>query len=233
MTPKTVLITGASRGIGLEFARQCLARGDRVFAACRTPQSAHHLAALASDRLHIIPLDVADAASIAAAQRLVREQTDSLDVLINNAGILLDDEKIPDNLAALDFERTAQVFRVNATGALMVARAFLGMMRRGGIIASITSGYGSLTLHTHSHTYAYSASKAALNMFMRALAHDRLTRGMCVVVLDPGWVRTDMGTEYADLAPSESVGGMLRVIDSLKPADTGRFLRWDGAEMPW
>ncbi len=233
MTPKTVLITGASRGIGLEFVRQCLARGERVFAACRSPQSAHRLAALASDRLHIIPLDVADADSIARAWQIVHAQTEALDVLINNAGILLDDEKISDNLAALDFERTIQVFRVNAVGALMVAREFLGMMRQGGIIASITSGYGSLTLHTHSHTYAYSASKAALNMFMRALAHDRLTRGLCVVVVDPGWVRTDMGTDAAELEPAESVGGMLRVIDSLRPADTGRFLRWDGAEMPW
>ena len=233
MKMKNYLITGASRGIGLEFVRHLLARGDRVFAACRNPQSAHDLAALAFERLHIVPLDVADADSIAAAHRIVREQTDSLDVLINNAGILLDDEKTPDNLAALDFERTAQVFRVNATGALMVAREFLGMMRPGGIIASITSGYGSLTLHTHNDTYAYSASKAALNMFTRALAHDRLTRGMCVVLLDPGWVRTDMGTDAAELAPSESVGGMLRVIDSLKSADTGRFLRWDGAEVPW
>jgi NAD(P)-dependent dehydrogenase (short-subunit alcohol dehydrogenase family) len=230
---KTCLITGASRGIGLEFARQLLARGDRVFAACRNPESAHQLTALASDRLHIVPLDVADADSIAAARHIVHQQTESLDLLINNAAILLDDEKTPGNLAALDFERTAQVFRVNATGALMVAREFLGMMHPGGIVASITSGYGSLTLHTHNDTYAYSASKAALNMFMRALAHDRLTRGMCVVVVDPGWVRTDMGTDAAELAPSESVGGMLRVIDSLKPADTGRFLRWDGAEMPW
>lgn len=230
---KTCLITGASRGIGLEFARQLLTRGDRVFAACRSPESAHQLKALASDRLHVVALDVADADSIAAAQRLVRAQTDSLDVLINNAGILLDNEKIANNLAALTFEGAAQVFAVNATGALMVAQEFLGMMRRGGIIASVTSEYGSLALHTHNHTYAYSASKAALNMFMRALAHDRLTRGMCVVVLDPGWVQTDMGTDAAELAPSESVGGMLRVIDLLSAADTGRFLRWDGAEMPW
>jgi NAD(P)-dependent dehydrogenase (short-subunit alcohol dehydrogenase family) len=230
-----VFVTGASRGMGLEFVRQCLQRGDIVFAGCRQPERAHLLDALASERLHRVQLDVTDQASIEAAAAAVRGQTDKLDLLINNAGILLDDEKIPDNLAALDFERVGQVFATNAVGAVMVARALLDMLRRArhAQVINITSVYGSIELHTHTDTYAYSASKAALNMFTRILAHDKLTRGMTVITLDPGWVRTDMGGQSADLSVEEAVGGMMRVIDSLTPKDTGTFRRWDGAVMPW
>ncbi|MDZ4767407.1 MAG: SDR family oxidoreductase [Chloroflexota bacterium] len=239
-----ILITGASRGIGLEFARQYLTRGERVFAACRRPDAApklHALAALAPDRLHIVPLDVTDQASIDASYAVVRQHTDRLHVLINNAGVLLEDEKTPDNLAALDFARVGQVFATNALGAVMVARRYIELLKRSidmesdipSKIVNITSGYGSIQLHTHNDTYAYAASKAALNMFTRILAHDALTRGMAVIALDPGWVRTDMGTDAAELAPAESVGGMLRVIDALTAADKGVFLRWDGVNVPW
>jgi NAD(P)-dependent dehydrogenase (short-subunit alcohol dehydrogenase family) len=235
---RQVLITGASRGIGLEFVRQCLQRGDRVFAACRRPDAVPLLdavAALAPERLHKIALDITDQASIDASYAVVSQHTAHLDTLINNAGILLEDEKTPDNLAALDFPRAANVFATNALGAVMVARGLLPLLARGtdAKIVNITSEYGSIMLHTHTDTYVYSASKAALNMFTRILAHDRQTRGMAVIALDPGWVRTDMGTDAAALSPAQSVGGMMRVIDSLTAAHTGTFRRWDGADMPW
>ncbi len=226
---RRVLVTGASRGIGFEFVRQLLARGDTVFAACRAPEHAAGLRALKSDRLHLIPLDVADAASIEASFAVVRAQTDALDLLINNAGILLDD----DQLGRLDFDGLLHILRVNAVAPLLIAQRYLGLLERGSSakLVAITSEHGSLAYKPDGGQYGYSASKAALNMFMRTLAFE--VRGVTTFVLDPGWVRTDMGGNSASLAPERSVDAMLQVIDRAAPRDAGKFFRWDGHEMPW
>lgn len=226
---RRVLVTGASRGIGLEFVRQLLARGDRVFAACRSPERAAALHALPAEQLQLVALDVADAASLAAAYQAVRAQTDALDLLINNAGILSDH----DDLGGLDFDGLLHILRVNAVAPILIAQRYLDLLERGSSpqLVAITSEHGSLAAKPDGGPYGYSASKAALNMFMRTLAFD--VPAVTTFVLDPGWVRTDMGGRSATLTPERSVSGMLRVIDHATPRDAGKGFRWDGHEFVW
>lgn len=226
---RRVLVTGASRGIGLEFVRQFLERGDHVFAACRDPEGAYNLHDLASDHLHLLTLDVAEEYSIETSSAVVRSQTDALDLLINNAGVSLDD----DEFGSLNFESLLYTLRVNAVAPLLIAQRYLDLLQRGNDpkIVGITSEHGSLAFKPDGGPFGYSASKAALNMYMRTLAF--AIPSVTSFLLDPGWVRTDMGGSNASLSPERSVSGMMRVIDQTTRRDTGRFLRWDGAEEPW
>ncbi len=226
---RRVLVTGASRGLGLEFVRQFLERGDRVFAACRDPENADDLHDLSSPNLHLITLDVSDQRSIESSFAVVRAQTDALDLLINNAGVSLDD----DELGALTFENLLHIFRVNTIAPMLVAQRYLDLLRRGTSpkLVGITSEHGSLALKPDGGTFGYSSSKAALNMLMRTLAFE--VGAVTTFVLDPGWVRTDMGGQSAALAPEQSVRGMIEVIDAVTHEHTGGFYRWDGEIMPW
>jgi NAD(P)-dependent dehydrogenase (short-subunit alcohol dehydrogenase family) len=235
-----VLITGANRGLGLEFTRQYLERGAHVFAGCRQPAAAislHTLQARCPQRLSIVPLDVADADAIGKAHDVVHSQTESIDILINNAGIYSShgsDEPL-ERLGKLSFEEALKVLRVNAVAPLLVAQQFLGLLRasRGAKLINISSGYGSVSANTGGFPYYYSASKAALNMFMRSLAADAKRWGIITVLLDPGWVRTDMGGAGAPLMPKKVVAAMLRLIDALTRRHNGRFLSWQGDEQDW
>ena len=229
-----ILITGANRGLGLELTRQTLNEGERLFATCRRPEEAHDLHSMADehpDRLSILPLDVMDEASIASAKEMVRTQTDHLDLLINNAGVNPPGERLGD----LEAETLLHTFHVNAVGPMMVTQQFLDLLRAGerSKIVNISSQMGSLIQKKSGGSYSYCTSKAALNMLTRALAFDLRSEGIIVVAMHPGWVRTDMGGSHAPLSPAKSVSGMLRVIDRLRPADTGRFLTWRGRKHPW
>jgi NAD(P)-dependent dehydrogenase (short-subunit alcohol dehydrogenase family) len=235
-----ILITGASRGLGLEFARQYLARGERVFAGCRRPEAAPRLQELQvthRQRLTVVPLDVADADGIRAAHAAVRAQTESLDLLINNAGVYSGHGSAEplERLGTLTFEDALAVLRVNAVAPLLVAQQFLDLLRarRDAKIIGISSGYGSVSANSGGFPYYYSASKAALNMFMRSLAGDAQRWGLTTALLDPGWVRTDMGGSGAPITPEQSVRGMIRVIDGLTPRHNGRFFTWQGHEQAW
>jgi NAD(P)-dependent dehydrogenase (short-subunit alcohol dehydrogenase family) len=237
------LITGANRGLGLEFSRQLVARGGQVFAACRDPGSAEELRALGEShpgRLHVVRLDVGDPASIAESERLVRSHADGLELLINNAGVYMAREHAPgeqpdERPGTLDLDEALRVLRVNAVSPLLIAQQYLELLRAGrdAKIASISSGYGSVSENTGGFPYYYSASKAALNQFMRSLAADLKPSGVTTVLLNPGWVQTRMGGPQATLTPRESVAGMIRVLDSLRPKDAGRFLNWRGEDEPW
>jgi NAD(P)-dependent dehydrogenase (short-subunit alcohol dehydrogenase family) len=235
-----ILITGANRGLGLEFTRHYLERGERVFAACRKPaaaQSLHALQARYPQRLSTVALDVADADAIRTSHRAVRSQTNRLDVLINNAGIYSSggsDEPL-ERLGELSFEDALMVLRVNAVAPLLVAQQYLELLRAGhhAKIINISSGYGSVSGNTGGFPYYYSASKAALNMFMRSLAADAKRWGITTVLLDPGWVRTDMGGPGAPITPEKAVRRMVRLIDSLMHRQNGRFLTWQGDEQDW
>lgn len=226
---RRVLVTGASRGIGLEFVRQFLERGDRVFAACRDPETADELHDMASEQLKLITLDVSNQHSIDSSYAVVRAQTDALDLLINNAGIEIDG----DELASLTFENLLRIFRINAVAPMLIAQRYLDLLRRGRSpkLVGITSEYGSLALKPDGGGYGYSASKAALNMFMRTLAFEQ--HGITTVVVDPGWVQTDMGGAEASLTPEQSVAGMIAVIEAVGQEHNGGFYRWDGELMPW
>jgi NAD(P)-dependent dehydrogenase (short-subunit alcohol dehydrogenase family) len=235
-----VLITGANRGLGLEFTRQYLERGAHVYAGCRQPPattSLHTLQVSYPQRLSIVPLDVADSDAIGRAHNVVHSQTESIDILINNAGIYSShgSDEPSERLGKLSFEDALTVLRVNAVAPLLVAQQFLGLLRasRGAKLINISSGYGSVSANTGGFPYYYSASKAALHMFMRSLAADAKRWGITTVLLDPGWVSTDMGGPGAPLAPEKAVGAMRRVIDALSPRYNGRFLTWQGKEQDW
>ncbi len=235
-----VLITGAGRGIGLEVARQYARRGDRVLAGCRDIERAPELRRLVEqhgDRVSVLPLEVADTGSIAAAVRQAHRETDGLDVLINNAAINPGDRETdgPDGQALLDAERIMEVLRVNVVAPLQVAQAFASLLRAGmnPRVVNISSGAGSLTYKTEGGDYAYATSKAALNMITRTYAFNARGEGITAVMIDPGWVKTDMGGPDAQLEPEQSASGLLSVIDGLTTRDAGRFLVYDGSEAPW
>lgn len=233
---KHALVAGASRGLGLEFVRQLLHRGDCVFAGCRHPEDSEGLQSLLarnSERLHPLRLDVEDESSIADAVATVLLKYERLDLLINSAGIYPRGET-PQTVTA---ETMLRAFRVNAVAPLLVARKFLGLLREGNApkIVNISSKMGSLWWKQQEGggDYSYCSSKAALNMITRTLALDLLDDGIISVVVNPGWVQTDMGGEAADLTCAESVEGLLKVIGGLTLKQSGKFLTWDGTEHPW
>ncbi len=238
-----ILITGANRGLGLEFVRQCAARGDTVLAACRTPSKAEPLLAFQQahvGNVHVLALDVADAASVNNVWDATGKLIDGLDVLINVAGVnsMSDHSADPSvhlSLGQLDADAMLGMFRVNAIGPLMLAQRFLPLLKAGrnARIANVSSWLGSLTVKTGGGNYSYCASKTALNMLTRALAFDVQPMGIVALALNPGWVKTDMGGSHAALTPEQSVQGMLQVIDHAQTTDAGRFLEWNGKEHPW
>jgi NAD(P)-dependent dehydrogenase (short-subunit alcohol dehydrogenase family) len=239
---KRILITGANRGIGLEFVRQFVSRGDRVVATARDPKKAGELNQLAQkhgDQLLVVPLDVGNERSIQQVREAVVAHGDVLDLLINNAGVYAKkvgpDGQPAEIMGALKADDALDVMRVNAVAPLLIVQAFLNLLKKSKSprIVNITSGYGSVSSNSGDFPYYYAASKAAMNMFMRSVAGDPAARGIVTIVMSPGWVKTDMGTSAAPLEAKDSVAGMINVIDGLKSSDNSRFLNWKGEEQPW
>lgn len=231
-----VLITGASRGIGLELARQYLERGDVVLATARNlnRDAAADLTALAAqhgERCHLLPLEVTDDSAIVAMAAQAATLVDGLDLLINNAGVFPRHER-PETL---DSQALLATLHVNAVAPLMVVAALLPLLRRGQRprIVNISSQLGSLTRRASGRCYGYCSSKAALNMLTRSLAFDLKEDGIIAVVVHPGWVQTDMGGSHAPVLPSESARGIIALADGLLPEHTSKFLTWDGREHAW
>ncbi len=224
-----VLITGANRGLGLEFARQFAARGDTVFGGCRNPEAASDLR---SRNVQPIALDVSDSASVDRAKRDVSAQIQRLDVIINNAGVFGPGGG-EQRLGSLDADAALDVMRVNYVGPMLIIDRFASLLTKGSKVVAISSGYGSITHAAADWPVYYCCSKAAVNMLSRILASQLRGRGVTVISLDPGWVATDMGGASAPLQPAESVSGMLRVIDGLSSSDTGKFLSRRGHESLW
>jgi len=227
------IVTGASRGIGLELTRQLLARGDTALAACRSPESATALAALAPahpDRLHVHACDIGDGKSVAAFAAELGDA--AIDLLVNNAGVWGGEHQ---SLGDLDVDEALRTYEVNALGALRVTLAVLPHLRRGQgkKIVHVTSGLGSILDNTSGGYYGYRMAKAALNMASRSLAVDLRAERITSVVIDPGWVRTDMGGPGASLTAEASVQGMLREIDAVTLERSGAFLRWRGGDFPF
>ncbi|HEY0525508.1 MAG TPA: SDR family oxidoreductase [Stellaceae bacterium] len=221
----TVLVTGAGRGLGLEFARQYRADGWRVIGTVRDPGRAAELKSLGAE---VHALDVTDMAAVARlGQALAGE---AIDVAIANAGVYGPRDM---TLDALDVEGWLDTFRVNTIAPVAVAAALRGPVSRSGgrKMAAITSRLGSIEYNREGGMYAYRSSKAALNAAWRSFAIDN--PGIVAILLHPGWVRTDMGGPNADLSPAESVAGMRRVIAGAGDADSGRFFGHDGTAIPW
>lgn len=226
----TILITGASRGIGLELTRRLSANGHTVLATCRDPDHAEALRTLAKGGdIEILPLDVADAASVAALAETVGGRT--IDVLINNAGII---GRKPQSTTEMDFDGLAETLSVNTIAPLRVAQALLPAIRRSssGRIVTISSKMGSFS-SLPTDRIAYRASKAAVNRIMVALADDLRPDNIAVLVMHPGWVRTDMGGSAADIAVEDSAAGIARVVTGLGMCQSGQFLNYDGSQIPW
>ena len=223
---RTVLITGANRGLGLEFARQYKEAGWRVIGTARDPQEAQELAALG---VRVLPLDVASQQSVDELAAALGDEP--IDLLINNAGIFPRVGKIEE----IDFDDYNRTLTVNTVGPVRVTRALLPNLRRGElrIIAGLSSNLGSIAENERGNFYGYRESKAALNMFTKTLAAELGPEGFTCIVLTPGWVQTDMGGPNANLTPAESIAGMKAVLDRLTPADNGTFWSYNGSQVPW
>ena len=226
------LITGANRGLGFEFVRQYLGDGWRVFAACRDPASASKLQQLAKGadgRLNIIAMDMTDLRSVKTAAAQLKDIV--IDLVINCAGITgISGQKV----GRVDYESWAHVLDVNTMGPLRVVESFTDQVARSErrLVVTITSGMGSLRDNTTGGSIAYRSSKAAVNMVMRSAAIDLAPQRITCVVINPGWVKTDMGGPSATLTPQESVSAMRRLIEKLGPDQSGKFFHYDGNEYP-
>ena len=228
------LVTGANRGLGLEFARQLLGRGARVIATARQPGKAAELNALAGDhpgRLRVLPLDVADPKSI---ERLAEElplldEDFRLDLLVNCAGVLHSGERFGSLKPAV----LEESFRTNAMGPLLLTQALAPRLADGAKVANLSSILGSIASLARFGSPSYDISKAAQNMATALLAKALEPRGIVVLALHPGWAQTDMGGSNAPVPVADSVAGLLRVIDAATPADSGSFRDWRGEALPW
>lgn len=230
----TVLITGANRGIGLEFCRQYAAQGWRVLACSRYPEKSEELNKLASLNPGLIKVHALDVADHVEIDRLAQDLAgEPIDMLINNAGIYPDSDK--SGFGHTDYAEWMQAFRINTMAPLKMAETFAAHLARGRqkTIVTITSKMGSIADNSGGGSYLYRSSKAALNMVVKSLAIDLKPLGIIAVVFHPGWVKTDMGGPNAMISPEQSVSGIRKVISGLVPADSGKFFGYDGQAIPW
>lgn len=227
---KTLLITGANRGIGLEFSKQYAAEGWRVLACFRHPsEELARLSAMHPERVSTHGLDVGDHGQIERLGKLL--EGESIDLLINNAGIYPDSG----GFGHTDYGRWMDAFSVNTMAPLLMAETFVRQISGSEMktIVTITSKMGSISDNQSGGDYPYRSSKAALNMVMKSLSLDLKRYGIIAALLHPGWVRTDMGGPGALISAEESVSGMRKVISGLGIEDSGKFLGYDGREIPW
>jgi NAD(P)-dependent dehydrogenase (short-subunit alcohol dehydrogenase family) len=230
---QSILITGSNRGLGLEWARQFAASEWRVFATCRHPAEAEALHELARqhETLSIHRLDVAVPEDI---RGLCWElEGEPIDILLSNAGVYL--EKGEAEFGSLCYHDWARTFEVNTMGTLRVSECLVDNVAKSQkrLIVAISSHMGSIADIQHPGSYYYRSSKAALNAAMQGLAAKLESRGIGVLILHPGGVKTRMGPRDG-ISAEESVRGMRRLIDRFElKKDTGRFLRYDGTVMPW
>jgi NAD(P)-dependent dehydrogenase (short-subunit alcohol dehydrogenase family) len=234
----TILITGANRGLGLEFVRQYAAEGWEVHACCRRPEGADALRTLRKTeaRLRLHALDVADFPRIDALAHELKGT--ALDVLLNNAGVFGPRLRAGGDrgqfFGAVDYEAWDQVLRVNTMAPLKMVEAFVEHVAASAQrkIVTLTSSMGSIA-ETSGGFYAYRSSKAAVNMVMACLARDLAGRGIKVAALCPGWVRTEMGGPDAPVNKEDSVRGLRRLIASLTAERSGTFTHYDGTAVAW
>ncbi len=234
MGMKTTLITGANRGIGLEFCRQYAADGWRVLACSRHPETSAALGKLAAQYPPLITIHALDVADHAQIERLAQALADeSIDLLINNAGIYPDSDK--SGFGHTDYAEWSHAFRVNTMATLKMAEVFAAQVARSKqkTIVALTSKMGSIADNGSGGSYLYRSSKVAMNMVVKSLAIDLRSSGIIAVVFHPGWVKTDMGGPNALISSEQSVSGMRHTIGNLTLAGSGAFFSYDGRVIPW
>lgn len=231
---RTMLITGANRGIGLEFVRQYAADGWRVVACCRKPAAAEALNRLAAQYLNQVTVHALDVTDHVQIDQLTQTLSDQpIDLLINNAGVY--PPARGDALGETDYAAWQQAFAVNTMAPLKMTEAFIQQVSRSELktIVTITSKMGSIADNRGGGSYIYRSSKAGVNIVMKSLSIDLNPQKIIAVVLHPGWVKTDMGGPGALISAEQSVTGMRRVIGNLTLKDSGKFYAFDGKEVPW
>ncbi|MHA1947247.1 MAG: SDR family oxidoreductase [Candidatus Hodarchaeales archaeon] len=230
-----ILITGANRGLGFEFTKQYLALGNEVIATYRENNDISELLKLKNsfkNNLVLIPLDVSVSESRESAYNAVKEKFDSLDILINNAGMVT---KRHLTVGKLHEDDILRVFEVNSISPLLMTEKFADLLQKSSNpkVVNISSMMGSISNRQNTSNFSYCASKAALNMFSKLLSNSLLEENIIVIPMHPGWVKTRMGTEEAPIEPEKSISGMIKVIESLTMTDSGKFLEWTGNEIMW
>ena len=229
----TILVTGANRGLGLEFCRQYAQEGWDVIACCRNPENATDLTNLASQHptIQLETLNVADFDQIdALANKLSDEQ---IDVLLNNAGIYTDNKT--NAFGQLDYQSWNTSLLVNTLAPVKMAEAFLTQVAASErkMIVNISSLMGSISDNTSGGSLYYRSSKAALNAAMKSLAIELQNRAVGILTLHPGWVKTEMGGPNALIEANESIAGMRQVIADFTLTQSGGFIKYNGDVMPW
>ncbi|RVQ65152.1 SDR family oxidoreductase [Croceicoccus ponticola] len=228
-----ILITGAARGLGFELARQFAEQGERVYATCRNPQAAEALrnvAEASEGRLTVHRMDVGDMASVKACAEELKDV--DIDILINNAGVWggLDTQTFQN----MDYDNWARELNIMLMGPFRVMQNFLPHVRRGHDkkIVSITS---QTAAHAYDHLigYSYATAKAGLNRAMTALAQEMQDEDLIFTLLHPGWIKTDMAGDVADLEPADAARDNIVAIRNLTKEDSGKFRKWDGGIHPW
>lgn len=227
---QTILITGASRGIGLELVKQYADDGWKIFACCRNPAKATVLKKLAASNqaISIHQLDVTKEKEI---QNLARTLRGPIDILFNCAGIIGTDDTIAD----VNVDEWLTVFKTNTIGPFLMARAFIPQVLKSKlkIIANMSSIMGSIAFDNSGGDYIYKSSKAALNSVLKTLANELTAKGISIISLHPGWVKTDMGGPNAPISPEESVKGLRKVLSKVTLKNTGSFVSYEGKKLPW
>ncbi len=225
----TILVTGAGRGLGLEFVRQFAADGWDVIATVRDPAKGAPAARLGkSVEIHL--LDVADRAAVARLARDLKGRP--IDVLVCNAGIY---GPRGSYFGRTDYALWDEIMKVNVMAPMALVEALADNVAASKLkrIVMMSSGMGSIGDNTSGGVHMYRTSKAALNALAKRLAADLADRGITVITVSPGWVKTDMGGTGAPLTPKASIDGLRSVIKNVTLFDSGKFFSYDGTELPW
>ncbi|CZF81291.1 C-factor [Grimontia celer] len=226
----TIVVTGASRGIGLELVKTYLAKGDKVIATYRSPEPPSTLTLLqGTNQLTLHPLEVTDSQSIEAFAASLEDT--HIDVLVNNAGIIGPDHQ---SYSDMDVQGWKQTFEINTIAPLIITNALLSHLKksRSPKVLTISSQMGALSRESIG-MFAYRSSKAAVNKVMQVLALELKAEGIIVCPVHPGWVKTDMGGDEADITVQESAEGIVKLSQSLTMNDSGKFFTWEGHEHAW
>ncbi|MGE5604390.1 MAG: SDR family oxidoreductase [Bacteroidota bacterium] len=230
----TVLITGAGRGLGLSLTIKFLEKGNFVVAGYHgSPEKLLNLSNQYSERLFPVKLDVTDETEVAKAAVDTANRIGSLDILINNAGIHLEEAYLP--LEEINFDSMLTTLQINTLGPLKVAKHFIGLLEKGSgkLLVNISSEAGSISACWRDREYDYCMSKAALNMQSKIMQNYLKPRGIKILAVHPGWMRTEMGGAKADIAPEEAAEGIFQLTQKKWSLDEGMYFDYLGKPMNW